>query len=365
MSLGKLIRTALFPAVAATPPPGEAAGSFSFLVAPAHPGNARNSEAAMVRLRNGRLLLAWTDFYTNDSRDGAPARITAMTSEDGGKSWNHRRVLQANIGKLNVMDVNLLRLHSGNVLFIFGRKNSAADLLPMVRISTDDAKTFSPPRPMRVVPYPSFTGFNNDRAVQLRSGRILFPVYFVKDLRVDRHILSRVYFSDDEGKSWKPSRQTIDVKASRAGAQEPGVVELNDGRLMLWVRTSTGHPYQCYSSDAGETWSEPKPMNVASPLSPQSIKRIPGTADLLMVWNNSRTERFPLTTAISSDGGRSWRHIKNLDTDPAHTYGYTSITFDGNRVLFTYYSGPPAGVTVKQFLLSLKLKSVSISWLYQ
>lgn len=364
MNLSEIIRTALFPGLSAAPRTAIAAGSFSYLVAPAGPGNARNSEAAMVQLRDGRLLLAWTDFYTNDSRDDAPARIAAMTSGDGGRSWNHRRVLQANVGKRNVMDVNLLRLHSGNILFIFGRKNSSSELLPMIRISSDDAATFSEPKPMPVVPYPSFTGFNNDRVIQLRSGRIIFPVYYVRDVHVDRHILSRVYFSDDDGSTWKPSRQTIDVKASRAGAQEPGVVELNDGRLMLWVRTSTGHPYQCYSSDAGESWSEPEPMSVASPLSPQSIKRIPATGDLLMVWNNSRTERFPLSTAISTDSGRHWRHIKNLDADPAHTYGYTSITFDGHRVLFTYYSGPPAGVKVKQYLLSLKLKAVPVSWLY-
>lgn len=338
---------------------------FSYIVVPARPGNERNSEGAILRLKNRRLLLAWTEFYTGNGSDWGPSRISAMVSRDGGRSWDGKRVLQPNIGKMNVMEADLLRLRDGKVLFIFGCKNSSADLVPMERTSTDDTKTFSPPKAIPVVPYPSYTGFNNDRLIQLRSGRVLFPVYFVRDIRVDHHLLSRVYYSDDEGQTWKPSRTIIDVKESKVGAQEPGVVELKDGRVMLWVRTSTGHPYQAYSNDQGETWTTPAPMSVASPVSPQSIKRIPSTGDLLMVWNNSPTERFPLSTAISPDGGRTWRHIKNLDDDPTHTYAYTSITFMGNRVLFTYYAGPPAGDHPKQVSWSLKLKSVPIKWLYQ
>lgn len=340
---------------------------FSYIVLPANANNARNSESAILRLRNGRLLLAWTEWYTPDARDGGPARISAMTSFDGGRSWRDKRVLQPNIGKLNVMEPNLLRLHSGKILFIFGRKNSDSDSSPMERISTDDARTFSSPKTIPVVPYPSYTCFNNDRAIQLRSGRILLPVYYFKDISNDRPIRSRVYYSDDEGRTWKPSQTIVNVKESDVGVDEPGVVELKDGRLMLWARTSAGHPYQCYSSDGGETWTTPESMSVVAPNSPQSIKRVPSTGDLLMVWNNSPTERFPLTTAISKDDGRTWQHVKSLDDDPAHTYAYTSITFVGDRVLFTYYAGPPAGADDSGLRAhwSLKLKSVPVRWLYE
>ncbi len=345
--------------IAAAAPPA----IFEYLVAPAAPGNPRNSEADMLVLKDGRLLLAWIDFYGDTGADGSAARISAMLSRDRGRTWGPKFTLQENIGARNVMEPDLLRLQSGKILFLFARKNSEADCQPMIRISTDDAKTFSPPRPMPVDPHPSYTGFNHDRAIQLRSGRILMPLFFTTDYRVEPRIRSRVYYSDDEGATWRPSPAIIDVRESRAGAQEPGVIELKDGRVMLWVRTSAGRLYRAYSTDRGVTWSDPEPTPVIAPLSPQSIKRIPSTGDLVMVWNNSPKDRFPLTVAISKDEAQTWRHVQNLDADPAHTYSYTGIEFVKDRALFTYYAGPPAGT--RHGAWSLKLKSVPVKWLYR
>ena len=340
-------------------------GELSYLVRPAHPGNDRNSEGTIFDLGHHRLLLAWTEFYSSDGRDWGPAQISTMVSKNDGRSWSHKRVLQPNIGTMNVMEANLVRLHNGDIFFVFLRKQSPGDCLPMFRISADNGKPFSPPKLIPVIPFPSYNTINNDRVIQLRSGRILVPLAYTKDYRVSRRFVSRVYYSDDEGTTWKASKTIIDVKSSSNGAEEPGVVELPDGRVMLWVRTKTGQPWQCYSEDGGVTWSTPVPMTVASPNSPQSIKRIPSTNDLLMIWNNSATDRFPLTAAISSDNGHTWTHVRNLDNDASHTYAYTSITFVGKQVFFTYYAGPATGSHPKVSHISLKLKRVPVKWFYQ
>lgn len=335
---------------------------FHYLVAPAGPDNPRNSEADVLRLRDGRLLLVWTRFSSGGGEDWDPAFLAARISEDQGRSWGPEFVLQENIGRMNVMEPDLLRLRSGKILFFFCRKNSPADCLPMLRVSTDDARTFSDPAPLPVEPYPSYTGFNHDRAVQLSSGRVILPVFFTSDYRVDPRIRSRVYFSDDEGRTWRAGRTILDLPESRRGAQEPGVVELRDGRLLLWVRTEFGRMYQSFSTDGGETWSPLEPSSVISPLSPQSLKRISTTGDLLLVWNNSEKIRFPLSLALSRDEGRSWTFARDLDDDPAHTYAYTGIEFLDDRVLFTYYAGPPAGRRGNAW--NLKLKSVPLDWIY-
>ncbi len=336
---------------------------FEYLVAPSTDQNRRNSEGDMLMLKDGRLMLAWTEFFTAAGSDWGQAQIAAVFSKDQGKTWSGKTVLQENIGKMNVMEPDLLRLRSGKVAFLFCRKNSEADCLPMSRISTDGGKTFSPPKPIPVSPAPSYTGMNHDRLIQLRSGRLVVPFWYTTDYRVDRHIRTRVYFSDDDGGAWKRSRTLVDIPDSRAGAQEPGVVELKDGSLLMWIRTDKGKIYQAHSRDQGDTWSAPEPMSLTSPLSPQSIKRIPATGDLLLIWNNSPDKRFPLTAAISKDDGKTWEHIRNLDEDAAHTYAYTSIEFLTDRALFTYYAGPPAGVR-GEGRWSLKLKAVPLTWFY-
>lgn len=338
---------------------------FEFLLAPATEGNKRNSEGDMIALRDGRLMMAWTEFYTSQGSDWGAAQIAAKYSRDGGRSWEKKHVLQENIGAMNVMEPDLLRLKSGKILFVFSRKNSEADCAQMVRVSTDDGKTFSPPRAILIDPAPSYTGSNNDRMIQLKSGRVVLPLWYTTDYRTDRHIRTRVYYSDDEGMNWRRSETLVDLPDSKPGAQEPGVVELKDGRVMMWIRTDKGKIYRSYSSDRAVTWSAPEPMELDSPLSPQSIKRIPGTGDLLLVWNNSPDRRTPLTTAISSDDGRSWKHVRNLEEAADRTFAYTSIEFWRERVLFTYYVGPAPGGRAADHGWSLKLKAVPVRWLYQ
>ena len=41
--------------------------------------------------------------------------------------------------------------------------------------------------------------------------------------------------------------------------QEPGVVELHSGRLMMYSRTGNGYQFVDYSDDGGETWTPPMP----------------------------------------------------------------------------------------------------------
>ncbi|MEX2233900.1 MAG: hypothetical protein WD824_17170 [Cyclobacteriaceae bacterium] len=64
--------------------------TFEYFVAPVGPQNPRNSEAAIVFLKDSSLLLGWTEFYAGDGEDHGPARIRGKISTDAGRSWSEK-----------------------------------------------------------------------------------------------------------------------------------------------------------------------------------------------------------------------------------------------------------------------------------
>jgi|SRR5581483_4557286 len=340
-------------------------GGFEQIVCPAAKPRLRQTEASMVELPKGRLLLAYSDFYAELTHDDAPARISAKYSDDLGKTWSRPVTLVKNTAAMNVMSVSLLRLRSGELAMAYMFKNSHADCSVLYRISTDDGQSFSDP--VQITRRKSFWVMNNDRLIQLRTGRLLAPCQRLDRWPKDRHSLAVVLYSDDKGKTWKESK-LVDIAANGDGADEPGLIELADGRVLMYFRTALGSVYQCHSSDGGATWGNPAPAPLVAPVSPSVIKRVPTTGDLVIVWNRNsprtrktdNSDRFPLTVAVSKDEAKSWLSIKNLDAEHGRAFAYPSITFVRDRILITYYYSPQA----PPFWYSLKLRSEPIQWLY-
>ena len=70
---------------------------------------------------------------------------------------------------------------------------------------------------------------------------------------------SFVYYSDDEGRSWRRSHNEVhasldDGMGGGFRMSEPHVVELAGGRLLLMALTPLGRMFRSYSTDRGETW---------------------------------------------------------------------------------------------------------------
>ena len=48
----------------------------------------RNGEGSFIRLQNGNLMFAYTDFSGDDWEDDAVAHISALISGDEGETWS-------------------------------------------------------------------------------------------------------------------------------------------------------------------------------------------------------------------------------------------------------------------------------------
>lgn len=296
----------------------------------ATPDNPRNSEGDFLALEDGRLLFVYSH-YTDTHKDHGHAWLAFRESADGGSSWSAEGHFWPDMDA-NVKTPSFVRLDGGEIgcFFLYDYRQAGGDdsgvmVFPAARFSSDPGRTWSDP--VISAHDELYLGNNNDRVVRLSSGRVLMPLTAPGG--------SACYYSDDNGRSFTRSASVLGLQGPRPTCQEPGVVELRDGRVMMFMRTKRRRQYFSFSGDLGETWSSPARGNIVSPLSPASIERIPSTGDLLLVYNhNGRPwlgwellDRAPLNVAISSDEGQSWRAIKKIYDDMSLWYCYTAIEF--------------------------------------
>ena len=209
------------------------------------PNNPRNSEGAFMPLKDGRILFAYSRYYGKSSSDHATADIAARYSSDKGRTWTtNDEIIVKNEGGMNVMSVSLLRLQSGEIALFYLRKNSTKDCRPVLRRSFDEGKTWGEPT-VCITDEVAYFVLNNDRVIQLKDGRLLFAVskHSFDGSKFDNLGRVTTYTSDDNGKTWQRGKNILEVhdaKGAFKAAQEPGVVELKDGSILMWIRTNAG-----------------------------------------------------------------------------------------------------------------------------
>ena len=327
-------------------PVGNETEAFQMVVAPAAGQNPRNSEAAIVPLNDGTLLLAWTEFYGGDGADHAPARIVGLTSSDGGRTWGGKYTLVENDGGCNVMEVNFLRLKTGALALFYCQKNSEEkDCRVMMRTSTDEGRTFGPAK--QLSPDGKYTGLTNGRSLRLQSGRILLEAWEAGD--------SYCYLSDDDGETWREGGR---VQPAGGPSYEPACIELKDGRVLMLMRTGLGSQFISLSNDGGETWTTPEPTALEGTAAPVHLSRVPTTGDILAIWNHNpgAPSRNPFTAAISKDEGETWELFRNIEDAAGDAWAYPAVTWVGDRALVTYFNYAGG--------LSLWLRSIPAGWFY-
>jgi len=244
------------------------------------------------------------------------------------------------------------------------------DCRPLIRFSSDDAQSWSEPIDIAGVP-PSYFVVCNDRLIQLKNGRLILPGSYVR-YKNDRTFASGIgifFISDDVGATWRQTAECCYPPPHlSSGLQEPGVIELEDGRILAWFRTGGGCQYKAFSYDHGEHWTIPVPApEFLSPAAPLSMKRNPDSGELIAVWVDYHPQRSvhfedgiigrtPLVMAKSHDEGTTWEDHRILEDAPDHGFAYTAMLFHDSRLLLGYCCG--GKTECESMLQELKLSSV-------
>jgi hypothetical protein len=345
-------------------------------IAPADAHFQRRSEASAVNLKDGRVLVAWCDLV--GSSDNARGYISAVELDAAGQPLGAPRVLVPTPeGGLNSLSPALRRLPDGAIGMAFSHRMSTKIASRRFCRSEDEGRTWSDPVPVSDGSDPYMTGCN-DRLTVLSSGRLVAPLHCSDDWE-KHHLHVKVSWSDDNGRTWRTTRQKLELPLVRwpdrprnleSGPHEPGVAERADGSLVMTMRTPMGTQFFSESFDRGETWTDPRSLELISPLAPANLTRIPGTDKLLMVWTPNYEsgagmmgKRNTVMTCVSDDGGRSWplARRKVLVHDPRCSTDYPAVLYRGDEVWIMLRASSGPGVLQGQ--TGTSLMRIPLAWL--
>lgn len=368
-------------------------------VAEADEKKVRKSEASLVELRDGTVLLAYASHAGRSDNDRAPL-VARRLSAEGLPLTDERVIVPPPEGGFNAMSPALQRLPDGRIGMLFSYRQSQKEASRRFVSSSDEGETWS--KPVIVADGQYKTGCH-DRFTVHSSGRLLAPCHCTEDWDL-HHLHVRVGRSDDLGATWQlgepitlpyvrwlesenrqgasfkregptpvstpgaPGQQAF-IQDTESGCIEPGIAERADGSLIMAIRTAMGTQFKSESFDRGATWSTPSSMEVVSPVAPAHISRIPGTSDLLLLWTSDYDakarlsgERHTIMACLSSDGGRSWPHERRklLAHDPGQSLDYPSLLYKGNEAWITLRRSTGKGVLAG--FTSTSLMRVPLAW---
>jgi len=241
---------------------------------------------------------------------------------------------------------NTIRLKSGTIVAIH-RKPADNGYIDYSYVSTDDGKTFEGPYPVQDYIINRIT--MNNKLTEGLNGRLLFASGESGD-GVEGEGGIRVFYTDDEGRSWKGSsvrlydgtvvggknEARMDVHNTEVNCQESKIAVMPDGTMRLYVRTDEGFLYYSTSTDNGETWSAKMYTTpFITVLSAYNIEPDPVNGDYYMAWeynlkNDHKTIQYPRTRvalAVSRDKMRTWEYVADIDevADNNGDFGHMNI----------------------------------------
>jgi len=108
-------------------------------VAEATPESPRHSEGDVIALKDGSLLLIWSDYFQGKGWDRSPARLSGKVSRDGGRNWSPARTIvdyDPDSPGGNLMSVSLLRASDGDILLAYHDRTREMKAKGMVGCAT-------------------------------------------------------------------------------------------------------------------------------------------------------------------------------------------------------------------------------------
>ena len=324
-------------------------------------------------------VLAWCEARKRPAgvSDWDDIRILLRRSTDDGKTWSAPRSIAdvpgpktKNPFALRMKNVDPSDVTYNNPVLIADRDGTIHMLfcLDYMRVfyqrSQDDGLSFSAPTEITS----AFEPFKKDydwkvlatgpnHSIQLRNGRLIVPVWLSTGTGGNAHrpSVTATVFSDDAGKTWRAGKIAVPDTKEWINPNETVAIELNDGRVMLNVRSeSKAHRRLVTTSPDGATgWSTPRfDEALLEPICMGGIVRYNHGGQNLILFCNPHNlakekgaaepgksrDRKNVSVKISRDEGQTWPVNKSVEPGPS-MYSDIAVTQSGTILCFYGRSG--------------------------
>lgn len=275
------------------------------------PGKIESHSPAITALPNGDLLAAWFSYEGPHELNGSAIYMSRLSAGENlwQEPWMHIDRPEG--------DGNPVLYSEGDRVFLFQAVVpglwSTAHI--ETQISEDGGRTWSAPSML-----PGPLGANvRFPPVRTAAGHLLLPAY-------DDLIQRALFYTSQDGAEW----DLLGAVWTSPAAIQPSVAVLPDGRLLAVMRnTDGGWLWGMGSENAGLSWSAPRDSGFANPGSPAALLQL-ASGNLLLVYNDSPTDRLNFTAALSADHGATWPCRRTLtDADESCSYPAVCQSSDG------------------------------------
>jgi predicted neuraminidase len=264
--------------------------------------------STLVEHEPGKLLAAWFGGKDEGAKD-----VQIWSSVFDGKKWGELIVLGTEPGQPCWNPV-LFKSAKGTLHLWYKAGPSPETWTGYLRSSNDGGKSWSKPEMMPA----GFFGPVRAKPIQLANGTILAGT----SLESYRNWTPYVDRSTDEGKTWRRSN-AFNVPEKFAQIQ-PTLFETKDGRIVALMRSRNPKLIcRAESKDGGETFSPAEQTELLNPSAGIDAVRT-RAGDVFLIYNPTQVFRSPISLACSSDDGKTWKKVADLETEPGE-YSYPAI----------------------------------------
>lgn len=348
-------------------------------------------------------LLACCEARKSSSSDWATIDILLRRSPDGAKTWSAPVKINPDNLQVPRNQIALKQNTASSMDHTFNNPVLIADRQPgLVHLlfcaeyercfymrSRDDGISWSSPeeittafeelRPVynwRVIATGPGHGIQLQRGAC--TGRLLVPIWISTGTGAGAHRPSAVstLYSDDGGATWHTGEIVVDNNPVIINPSETAAVELEDGQVMLNIRSESTFYRRVVSTSAdGAThWSLPLADEALyEPICSASIQRLsfqPAHQRNRILFSNpnSQATRDPkqawgrrenLTVRLSYDEGKTWPVSKVIDAGPG---GYSDLAVSPDGTIYCVYEGSGSK---KDIFMNTKLTvaKFNLAWL--